>query len=324
MAHVSPALEGSDKMGRKDIEEKLFEDYNDVFADIVNVLLFNGQQIVQENELENTKDRSRLKDADGKTNEQERDVAKWWRKSKIRLALFGVENQTRSDPDMCFRLYGYDGAVYRSEYQKKEKYPVITLVLYFNSQEHWKGNKTLGESLHIPEAFIPFFNDYHMNLFEIAWLSEEQVKMFKSDFQIVADYFVQMRKNKDYIPSKKTMEHVDSMIKLMAAITGDSRFEDGLNTPNDNFEGRKINMCEYLDRIISEGEARGEARGVAIGEARGVAIGEAKGETKGENRLAALINKLYLSGKKEEILRVSEDEAYREKLYIQYGLKQAE
>ena len=48
-AHIFPALEGSEEMGRKDIEEKLFEDYNDVFADIVNVLLFNGQKIVNEN-----------------------------------------------------------------------------------------------------------------------------------------------------------------------------------------------------------------------------------------------------------------------------------
>lgn len=34
-------------MGVKDIEEKQFEDYNDVFADIVNVLIFGGKQIVK-------------------------------------------------------------------------------------------------------------------------------------------------------------------------------------------------------------------------------------------------------------------------------------
>ena len=32
-------------MGEKDITQKLLEEYNDVFADIVNVLLFNGKQI---------------------------------------------------------------------------------------------------------------------------------------------------------------------------------------------------------------------------------------------------------------------------------------
>ena len=30
-------------MGQKDITEKLLEDYNDVFADIINGLIFNGE-----------------------------------------------------------------------------------------------------------------------------------------------------------------------------------------------------------------------------------------------------------------------------------------
>ena len=39
-------------MGEKDIAEKTLEAYNDVFADIVYVLLFDGKRLVQENELE--------------------------------------------------------------------------------------------------------------------------------------------------------------------------------------------------------------------------------------------------------------------------------
>ena len=39
-------------MGKKDIEEKLFEDYNDVFADIFNVLLFEGKQVIKPDDLE--------------------------------------------------------------------------------------------------------------------------------------------------------------------------------------------------------------------------------------------------------------------------------
>ena len=39
-------------MGAKDITEKTLEAYNDVFADIINVLLFKGKQVVKENELE--------------------------------------------------------------------------------------------------------------------------------------------------------------------------------------------------------------------------------------------------------------------------------
>ena len=39
-------------MAEKDIAEKTLEAYNDVFADIINVLLFNGEQQVKEDELE--------------------------------------------------------------------------------------------------------------------------------------------------------------------------------------------------------------------------------------------------------------------------------
>lgn len=39
-------------MAQKDIAEKTLEAYNDVFADIVNGLLFNGEQVIKEDELE--------------------------------------------------------------------------------------------------------------------------------------------------------------------------------------------------------------------------------------------------------------------------------
>ena len=35
-------------MGEKDITEKLLEDYPDVFADIFNVLLFDGEKLIKE------------------------------------------------------------------------------------------------------------------------------------------------------------------------------------------------------------------------------------------------------------------------------------
>ena len=38
-------------MAEKDISEKILESYNDVFADIVNVLLFNGEQVVDPSDL---------------------------------------------------------------------------------------------------------------------------------------------------------------------------------------------------------------------------------------------------------------------------------
>ena len=41
-------------MGIKDLTEKILEDYNDIFADIVNVLVFKGKQRIKPETLVNT------------------------------------------------------------------------------------------------------------------------------------------------------------------------------------------------------------------------------------------------------------------------------
>ena len=41
-------------MGEKDKIEKLLEDYSDVFADIINVLVYQGEEVVKPEELRTT------------------------------------------------------------------------------------------------------------------------------------------------------------------------------------------------------------------------------------------------------------------------------
>ena len=99
-------------MGEKDITEKTLESYNDVFADILNALLFNGKQVVDPNDLEDQNPHSFYK-ADGKLRELERDVVKRWKRHNIRIACIGMENQTDPDPYMVLRVAGYNGTEYR-------------------------------------------------------------------------------------------------------------------------------------------------------------------------------------------------------------------
>lgn len=247
-------------MGQKDIAEKLLEDYNDVFMDIVNVLLFDGEPLVKEDELVNVKDRSQYKIAN-KLHEQERDVAKFWNKGEVQIALCGLENQTKIDKDMPLRVMGYDGAAYRYQLKddKKARYPVVTMVLYFG-KERWKGNRCLHERINVPEQLTSYVSDYKINVFEIAYLEEEQVELFQSDFRFVADYFVQMRKNGDYKPSKETIRHVDETLKLMAVLTQDDRFLEAQNQS----EGSVKNMCEAMDKAEARGMAKGEIKGKVL------------------------------------------------------------
>ena len=252
-------------MQGKDITEKMLEKYNDVFADILNVLLFAGGDVVDESALTDALPMSMLK-IDGRVRTQERDIAKYWRKNKINVALFGLENQTVPNELMPLRVFGYDGAEYvkqsRKENSDRAKYPVITLVLYLGYEKRWNYPKRLFDVLDIDKDIRPYVNDFKINLFEIAYLEREKIDLFKSDFRILADYLYQMRKNRDYIADKTNIGHVEELLTLMSAMTGDNRFEETIN----DFKGKeKVNMCEVLDRV----EARGIEKGIEQGIKRG-------------------------------------------------------
>ena len=58
-------------MGEKDITEKTLASYNDVFADIVNGLLFNGRPVIDPDDLSDAAPYSMYK-ADGQIHGQDR------------------------------------------------------------------------------------------------------------------------------------------------------------------------------------------------------------------------------------------------------------
>ena len=261
-------------MGEKDKVEKTLEAYNDVFADIVNVLLFNGANEVKEEDLIDDTVHSIFK-ADGKIRSQERDVAKFWKNCNVRITLYGFENQTEIDSVMPLRIMGYDGASYKKQTlkidenkddekpNKKELYPVVTLVLYFGSRR-WKKPRNLLEAIKVPEKLKPFVSNYNINIFEIAHLSDEQVNMFKSDFRIVADYFVQKRKNKKYVPSKQVIKHVEEILQMLKILTGDDKYNIDDNII-DSMKGEVVTMDTWLSDTIAkerkDAEKKAEKKG---------------------------------------------------------------
>lgn len=241
-------------MGQKDITEKILEDYNDVFADIVNVLLFRGNRIVKEESLKETKVKSQYKAEAGKLHEQERDVAKYWQDGNALVAICGLENQTVEEKYMPLRVFSYDGASYRrqllSENDENPIVPVVSLVLHFGMKE-WSSPHNLKGVIDIPKELEPYVNDYKANIFNIAFLDDETVQMFRSDFRIVADFFVQKRKNKDYVPDEHKIKHVDEMLKLLQVLTGDDRY----NVKFSEAEKKEdIKMCDVMERAVNKGK----------------------------------------------------------------------
>ena len=287
-------------MKDKDIAEKILEDYPDVFADIVNGFLFSGNEVVKPEELEDMQLRSAYR-AELKLHDMERDVAKRWKKNGIRIACVGFENQTAPDSRMVLRVLGYDGAEYRAQCLKENRnnapYPVITIVLYFGYEQRWTAAKSLYEAVRVPDELKPFVTDTKINVFEVAWLTDDQVAKFKSDFRIVADYFVQKRKTGTYIGSRDTMRHVYEVLQLLSVMEHVDYLERAV--VERRVKGGERDMSSIFDQYIKEGEARGEARGVIMG--------AEKKEAEVNERVAAdMLKKNYPLDAIKDISRLSE------------------
>ncbi len=251
----------------------MLEDYNDVFSDIVNVLVFKGERRIDENSLISTNEKSMLK-VDGRIHEQERDISKTWNDTEIILSEIGFENQTDTDNKMPFRVISYDGASYKKQLlsDNKEMHPVMTLVLYFGDKR-WKYPKNLKGNMVIPEGMEHVVNDYPINLFEIAYLPDEVIDKFTSDFGIVARFFKNRRENKEYLNDKTTIKHVDEMLKFLHAVTGDNRYEiDVDEIPKQ--KGKVVNMCSVAEAIEKRGIEKGMEKGIEKGMEKGMEIGK--------------------------------------------------
>lgn len=296
-------------MGAKDITEKILADFNDVFADIINGVLFDGKQVVSEHALENVKDRSQYK-FNNIIHEQERDLAKRWIPYKICFALYGLEHETGAEPYMPMRIIGYDGAAYRGQLTKRERdrpnFPVITIVLYFGTK-HWDQPRTLYECMNIQENLKPFVSDYKINVVEVAFL-DDKLDNFHSDFRIIAEYFVNKRRNIEYTPSAQEIQHIDEFLKLLQALTGDDRYFDVLNLLQKEAKKEGVNMCEILDKV----------------ENRGIAIGEKRGEKLGREKMADEINQLNAillkQNRMDDLRRTLADQNYQRQLMAEFGI----
>ena len=166
----------------------------------------------------------------------------------------------------------------------------------------------LERATEFPKEFEPYVNDYKINLFQIAYLTHEQVELFQSDFKVVADYFVQKQENGDYIPSSQDLTHVQETLQLLSIMTNDNRFEEAYNTNTDGQKGGPRNMCDVLDKV--------ENRGIA----KGIEKGKVEGEIEGKNQMALLVKKLLDQSRIEDVKWASEDETYRDKLMKELGI----
>ena len=298
-------------MGEKDILEKKLLMFNDVFADFVNGIMFDGKDVVKEGELVDLSGWSHYKGDDSKHRFQDRDVVKLWKKENVVISLIGIENQDIPDKNMVFRVLSYDGASYRTqlveeESRKRKKnsgidgelqdiFPVITFVIYYGEEE-WRHETTLHKRLNLDSELKHYVSDYSINLIDLKKLSEDDINKFKKDFKLIADYMVKGSKHK---ADRIDLNHPEEVSELILRLTGEE-----LPFEVECEEGGK-NMEKFFEPMFERAEARGEARGKA----------------EGENCLARLISLLMSEGKNDKIKDVVDNEEIRHGLYKEYGIQ---
>ena len=106
-----------------------------------------------------------------------------------------------------------------------------------------------------------------------------------------------MRVNRNYVADKKSIGHIEELLMLMSAMTGDKRFEEIIDEANTK---EVVNMCEVLDIV--------EARGIE------------KGREEGADIVSRLNTILAKEGDLDKIIKANTDKKYRNELLKKYNL----
>lgn len=145
----------------------------------------------------------------------------------------------------------------------KKRYPVITIVLYFNDERGWNYPKNIKGCFNPPlpdndvmNRLDEFISDYQITVFDIGEMSLEEAAVFKSDFREVAEYFIKMRSGEEYIPSARTITHVDEFLKLMSSLTGDRDYEKLIGKIKSD-DKEEVAVCKVLQGAMNEGRREG-------------------------------------------------------------------
>ena len=266
-------------MGTKDTTQKRLEDFEDIFADISNVLLYDGEDVIKENELETVTAKDTYT-VEQQIHEVERDVAKRWRHHSLHISLIGLENQTDPDYKMPLRVICYDGASYRAQLnadESRKTYPVITLVLYMGTEKRWTAPKQLTDCFKYDKRLAKFISNYKINVVELAWLSDEQIMKFKTEFRNFVELLRDTRLGRKPQYSPIQLKHVHELLQLMRVMSGNDEYEQLLNQTTNNLKQNKLKGDDLtMKKIVSLGFDEARAEAMAEGLAQGLAKGEAQ------------------------------------------------
>lgn len=249
-------------MGQKDLAAKQFERSPEVFADVINALIFEGEQIVSPKDLQLAPTESLYPAVNGVLRNQYNDVSKYEIRNGRIAVQYTLENQSGPDYKIVLRKAGYEGAVYRQQYDGGETYPVITLVLYWGDAA-WNVTSDLYHFFQkkgIHGLARKYIDNVRVHVYPMKYLSRQVRQRFRGDMKIVADYLAEGKK---YEPTEQKIVDVDGTMRMLHALTGDMNFINNIEKLEEiQKRGGQVTMCEVVDKFVQRGREQGIKEGI--------------------------------------------------------------
>ncbi len=278
---------------KKDTVEKEFVSFPDIAADVINALLYEGEQITDAEKLLAGPTETIYQGVE-KLRSQYEDLCKYELADGKINVMYLIANQSRTDGKMLLRKAGYTGGVYREQYENKtwNIFPVVGFVLYWGNHR-WRSScdiHRLFRKRKLSDDTWKYIDELKLHVFEMRHLPEKTRKLFRSDMRIVVDFLAEG----DGYRSDRKIVHKAALIKMIRVLSGETDTEDVEKWMEEQKirEEDEVTVCELFDQY----------------------------ERKGENRFAMLAQMLMDSGRNDDLRRAISDRNYREQLYMEVKL----
>ena len=246
----------------KDAVTKEFLQSKEIFADLFNFLLYDGNPVISPDRLHEINPELIYTTGDDPDNNSSvtkiRDLLMYltaMEDDNFAYLLLGIENQSTVDHDMPIRNFVYDALQYDRQkkeatrlHKKNEYIPVITLVIYW-SPGKWTGPKSLHEMFSIKDKeVLSFVTDYKMNLLVPGEVDDNDLDKLKTSLRNVFKY---IKCSQDKILLQKLIhedeqyQHLDRKATQVINVITDSKLPI-------SEEEEEINMCKAIDDIREE------------------------------------------------------------------------
>ncbi|UTY39785.1 DUF4351 domain-containing protein [Allocoprobacillus halotolerans] len=230
------------------------------FADLMNAILYGGQDVIKPDELQ-VMDSNEIFVGKYISKERRRDVIMMW-KGKESQAILALEAHNQVDFTMVSRTLLYDALTYNMQDKKSKNHmlPYVMSIVLFHGEGKWTAKTSLLERVNIPEGIKQESNDWKMNVIDIKDLDYHLLKNEDNRSVVKAVGKIWRKEKEDF----KGMEVSKAAARVIAILT--ERY-DILDLVKGDKE--TMAMWSFWQDIENSGFQKGEERGMERGMKKG-------------------------------------------------------